>query len=335
MPTHRYPLVLFPSSSFLTLFGFRPSSRPSANEVSSPPYGLPQELLDIIIEHCDGDAPSLRVCSLVGKAWRARSQTLLFRTVVPTSRPSVTKLIHVLDDAPHIASSVRRVVLRAPYLEREDVAVKDDDWLGYAYRELGQRLPGATHLHIEGWCRFYSSAIEKKLSTGFLALSHLSVLGTRLGSTRDLISSLRARPRLDHLRLSSVSTMEPMEAVIALSPAALRTFEIDFSGRNESINTIPLSLSLGDASSHLQAVRLGNLYKDQVPVALGLLRTVATSLQRLDIGFGFGDYQAAVLIASTLPCSVLLMLIKRLTSKYRKYAYIRDDVQPAHTDTIL
>jgi hypothetical protein len=267
-----------------------------ANGVSLPPFGLPQELLDTVIEHLCDDVLSLRACSLVSKCWRNQSQMLLFRTISPTNRAQVAAFIHIFDTSPHIALGVRRVILRFPGLHQNG-ASREDDWFEFAYCELGRRLHGATYLRIHNWQFWYHNPpIEEFLPTGFPSLTHLTLRGVRFGNAQNLLCALESRPSLTHLEFGYLFSTQPLRADVAFSLPLVETFEFDFNSRNETMNSIPRALAAGNMASQLRAVRLSNLFNEQVPVALDLLCVAFSTLQYLNIGFA--SAQASNLLAS-------------------------------------
>jgi hypothetical protein len=273
------------------------------NVVSPPPYGLPQELLDAIIDCLCGDSLSLRACSLVSKAWTKRAQILLFRTVAPTNRASVTTLMRVLDRSTHIAPGVRCLILRFPGVF-EYTPLGPDYWLEYAYRELGSRLRGVTYLCIGNWCYWHDkSPIETFFIAGFPGITHLVIHTTHFGSAQGLVQALKLRPSLARLEMNNLSAKEPQVIDVPFSLTALRTFDFVFgAGRgflNENTNAIPRNLALGNGVFHLRAVRLSNIYDERVPDTLDLLRAVCSSLRYLSIGIA--SLRAAIHLACADP----------------------------------
>ncbi|GJE95346.1 hypothetical protein PsYK624_115300 [Phanerochaete sordida] len=79
----------------------------------STPF-VPQELIDYIIDAVQGDGPTLKRCSLVGKAWLPRCSRAIFHSFRISGLPTVSSLSnfsHFLISSPRISVSIRSLEL--------------------------------------------------------------------------------------------------------------------------------------------------------------------------------------------------------------------------------
>lgn len=84
----------------------------SLTEAATAP-GLPNELADIVIEHCRFDKATLRVCSLVNRYWAVSSRRYLFSFILLRPESSQILKISSLLSSPHntIAGSIQTLQL--------------------------------------------------------------------------------------------------------------------------------------------------------------------------------------------------------------------------------
>ena len=66
------------------LFVFGTTTSSQQLDTPATPLQLPQNVIDNIIDHLQDSQADLRVCSLVARNWKARSQSHLFREVLWT-----------------------------------------------------------------------------------------------------------------------------------------------------------------------------------------------------------------------------------------------------------
>ncbi|EKM56510.1 uncharacterized protein PHACADRAFT_58578, partial [Phanerochaete carnosa HHB-10118-sp] len=75
-------------------------------------WGLPSELVDIIIHHCHNDPATLATCALVQKSWVPRARYHFWRELHLTcTKEELEKVGSMLDESPDIAFYVRDVIL--------------------------------------------------------------------------------------------------------------------------------------------------------------------------------------------------------------------------------
>ena len=97
-----------------------PAPRRSELRVVYTPTEVCENIIDMLysVNAADTlkDIPTLRNCALVCRAWRVRSQRVLFYKVQLSDRTSLHRLSAILDDAPHLREYVHEVDLTGYHL---------------------------------------------------------------------------------------------------------------------------------------------------------------------------------------------------------------------------
>jgi hypothetical protein len=78
---------------------------------------LPQELIDIIIDHLFDDSPSLKACSLACTSFLGSSRLHLFRSVTISTKERVDRLLDIVHGSPTFPNNIRSLAI-----ERADKA---------------------------------------------------------------------------------------------------------------------------------------------------------------------------------------------------------------------
>ncbi|KAI0697573.1 hypothetical protein BC835DRAFT_754838 [Cytidiella melzeri] len=163
---------------------------------------LPQELIDVIIDVFHNDKKMLHACSLIGPAWRSRSQHHLLSqiTVGPQRKPTdpIRPLISHLRESPHFSARFHELTLTGDMSDMLSVSAR---WL----TAILENLPNLKILRLRlvdftSLDRFFSP------STRF-NLEHLQLVDTGVNSEEATIeNTLEILELFDSLGRLSIQT---------------------------------------------------------------------------------------------------------------------------------
>ncbi|KAK0482244.1 hypothetical protein IW261DRAFT_1466981 [Armillaria novae-zelandiae] len=117
---------------------------------------LPQELVDAIVDYVWDDKPSLSCCAAVCRAFRARSRSLLFSSIVLSDAATCRRLYdNILTAIPDVASLVHRLEIvdpipKDPRHQLDDTWIASSEWLPATIQLLAPHLRHIT-LTSEGY----------------------------------------------------------------------------------------------------------------------------------------------------------------------------------------
>ncbi|KAK0204112.1 hypothetical protein DFS33DRAFT_861485 [Desarmillaria ectypa] len=107
---------------------------------------LPQELIDATVDYIWDDKPSLSCCAAVCRAFRARSRSLLFSSIVLSNAATCRRLHNdILTAFPDVASLVHRLEIvdpipRDPRHHLDDTWIASSEWLPATIQLLSPHL---------------------------------------------------------------------------------------------------------------------------------------------------------------------------------------------------
>ncbi|KAH9886227.1 hypothetical protein C8Q73DRAFT_283667 [Cubamyces lactineus] len=166
---------------------------------------FPQEIYDILIDHCRRDTPTLLQCALTCRAWLPRSRYNLYHIVILRQREQLTGFSRTLAIAPQIADLVQELVL-APPGEDQPTIVRS------ATAVLAYKLPHMRKFSIVQPPFMYPDVrgqVEISLRTAcylalFPRLTHLALIDVSLSSFLDFVRLITALPYLTTLECRSI-----------------------------------------------------------------------------------------------------------------------------------
>jgi len=181
-------------------------SRDKSSASAGPPH-LPQELIDLIIDHLafDSDFLTLQSCSLAASSWLPRSRGHLFNAVSlePDDFPQAET--HFGHSAPHLAQFVRKLYIRtgATDEEEDEEPVPRDNELTPSLLALFTRVDSLHLVHMR-WDDLRPS-VRDYFHSGYLELSTLHLGDVEFSKSSHLLHFLRCLPRLTLLHLRRVT----------------------------------------------------------------------------------------------------------------------------------
>ncbi len=272
---------------------------------------IPPELTDAIIDHLQGDVPSLSSCALASRSLLPRSRVHLFRNIVlghPRHANSCANFHHVLVDAPWIKRLVRCITINA---EKRVLDNADGLWDGDCtpMNDRVQALLWKTAHHQQWICTdpylpyildalsnlqaFSVNSVRWRIPGRVVAGWESAVLRKHIHTLRldyvefdtiaGLVSVLRSLPELRILSLGVIlSASHPINALPDGPLLKLEELDINMEGCARVAEFIVTSSDLVDWDV-LKILRVRRCYRRQIEVARKLIQR-ASHLEELDFG---------------------------------------------------
>ncbi|KAK0467950.1 uncharacterized protein EV420DRAFT_436952 [Desarmillaria tabescens] len=244
--------------------------------------GLPQELVDLIVDFLQDEPFSLQACALAGRCFLQRCRLHLFCRVCFTDGTSSRRFLPLLL-APHIPPLVREVSVIGPGTTAESQWTASDDTLS----SVLVSFVNVEAVHILS-CRFNSVATIQKLRTlASKAVKFLQLDTLQFERTEDFFSLLQCFPSLRHLLLGSVYVRSNEHLRVPHPPPVLlETLEVPFRLSLTAIPTVGLLLNPWSpiTLSHLKSLRIERLSLNDLPIIMSLMEASRVTLVDLLLG---------------------------------------------------
>ncbi|KAF9008175.1 hypothetical protein BDZ89DRAFT_1079101 [Hymenopellis radicata] len=252
---------------------------------------LPQEVIDVVIDHLVDCPSSLKACSLVCSSWTYFSQAQLFSTILldgtpyPSAKtvPPIVKFTRFLRKAPRFARFVRALEIK----DGDDYIT--NRWLLDSVGRLESLLPVLTNvhtLHINFRSLSWSAAhIVKRPLREMLQhpeLRHVTISGIMgIPSLDHLFSLFGKGSKIRDLHLVNVQTNGPSDE--SRLPLDVLTLSLSSTDILNLADWVPFSTRVADFSG-LRRLRICIVEPSEVRAAARLLETItADSLESVEI----------------------------------------------------
>jgi len=246
-------------------------------------HGLPQELVDMIIDQLHNDRDALSVCALVCRSWLPTARVHLFGSIALAKRTDFANLIGLLDGSPVLTGSVHTITIYGdlPFSLGADTY----EWLGEAFKVMS-RLEKVKKIR---WWAVDWGVVECVLRGCPYTLPQVPELcadGVRFASVENIVSFFRTSTNVTSLSLHDihVTDLEPsnMPSLFTHSRPRLRRLSLMNNGTNGPLVDLLLlsQFELDLRSLHMAwTPQLGSLViKSRFQTLLG---AVASTVQEL------------------------------------------------------
>ncbi|KAJ7318091.1 hypothetical protein DFH08DRAFT_399940 [Mycena albidolilacea] len=225
---------------------------------------LPQELVDVIVDHLAGDSSSLKACSLASCAWVPRTRLYLFEICSLTSAtvfsfsvilrsPHCTFLPHIRSI--HVSGDVPN---STPYNSFDEPAFLVDL----------HRLTGVRMLEVELIFKRTHGEVAKLAHTNILSafphLTRLSLTNVPMPTVVQLVDTIALFLSLEELHLALVCPLPAFtkSMVVKLPPRALHSLTLC----RYSVGPILAWLHAAEHLPKIRSLKLPSLWRHEVPI---------------------------------------------------------------------
>lgn len=268
--TEAYPITQTPVVPLI----FGTMTRPRPTDVSPWVLGLPQSVIENVIDHLHDRPVDLQACCLVSKNWKARSQSHLFRRVRWTTKTVSGWCQHVL---PHSEgpAGFATVLVVVSLLEHDRLGPIKDHFTSFrnvtslTLRDLNFDDP----LFDPGQVPVYFNHLK-------LGLKSLTLINAN-GSCGKLLSFASFFPHVENFTISHPGDLIPPDPAISLEYRPLRGTLFLRGHSNRHADFIKLLSRVPPVQCH--TVRLEHWGEMHVQDFDGLLKCCSKSLEILDV----------------------------------------------------
>ncbi|KAJ6466885.1 hypothetical protein C8R45DRAFT_1020403, partial [Mycena sanguinolenta] len=245
--------------------------------------GLPQELVDSVIDYLEGDVASLKVCSLLSRAWVPHTRSYLFENCFID--PENIFLFRELLRSPYctFAPHVRSLSAERRYKHNNDAGFDDvvpDLRLLENVRTLKMQLSIVVN----------ATDVDAFFRTGFVAawpkVTHLVLTGYGHGGAADysqrapLIETICLFPALQSLHMQELPGMLAAPPASAVPPPGLRSLNLGF---NSPVPILAWLQSFDHLPNIDSLTLLPTIRQSDLPILRGVLQQLGGALHYLEI----------------------------------------------------
>ncbi|KAF8055243.1 hypothetical protein FPV67DRAFT_872953 [Lyophyllum atratum] len=230
---------------------------------------LPQELVDVIIDHLRDDRTALATCSVMCKAWLSRSRSHL---MADFSISPYDLIIDAVDIASIFSPYTRNLLL---------------NFYAYSLPHEIDLFPSITSLYIMR--SEINQGMQYRLSAAFTLITHLELRNTRFAAFDVLANLLCSFPRIQTVMLVGCSWLKETEPSARISPPrGWHTLSIDLS----SLDTFLAWFTSLDPLPTLSRLRIDQPHEEHLKHVGAAIRALGTSLRYLTIVLWHADRAA-------------------------------------------
>ncbi|KAF7369089.1 hypothetical protein MVEN_00236000 [Mycena venus] len=239
--------------------------------------GLPQELIEEILDHLAGDSGSLKACSLVCRAWVSRSRSHLFKTctLVPDNILGFCELLRSPGGCtfiPHVCG------IHADHHYWD----LDDCRFNTITADL-RRLTHVTALELAFYVRADHTRANPWYRSDFVtAFPHVTRVGISCdsgGPPAPVIDTICLFPALQELHIHHVAGSVAVPSATAVPPQGLHSLKLSAN----SPGPVLAWLHAFDRLPMVDSVALPVLQHQDAPIACAAFQQLGDSLRHLDI----------------------------------------------------
>ena len=271
---------------------------------------LPQELLDLVIDHFYDDLATLRDCALVAHAWLQPAQTHLFRDIRLRHPTDIFTFRNLIIDRGYIARSVRILRINAKMFKPRYYGNRpvESPYIETIQDRIFTSLGQLRTLHFED-VHFDIFPLDRGLldAIGKLPIHELRFSKCDFRNFETFERFVFANPRCTHLSLDDIKWKEAPDHTtfsksLSVNRAALGLTHISLGSYCE-IDLYSNWLSQTSVLSTLRSLEMTGLTDiHDVKLAGDLLKRVAGTLQHLRLKCSFScAYESQLLRQYTFP----------------------------------
>ncbi|KAI0085774.1 hypothetical protein BDY19DRAFT_392007 [Irpex rosettiformis] len=252
-------------------------------------FDIPQELVDLIIDHFHNDFTTLHICAVVSRAWLYPARAHLFREVLLARPEDVYNLQQLIIAKKHIARCVRTLKINSKIFKpgpNPDKPVQSG-YIEYIQQSLFKPLIHLRTLHFD-YVHFDTVILDQHLleAIGELPICELKFTRCDFRDFETFEKVVFANTNVTHLSLDDVKWKETPDFTVfsdtyKINRASLALTHISFGGYCEIElyrNWLEQGLSFSSLRS-LEATGLAQI--GDVQLVAGILEKVASTLQHL------------------------------------------------------
>jgi hypothetical protein len=240
-----------------------------------PELRLPTELYELVIGNLD-DEHTLRACSLACRAFLPASRRLLFYYVDLSDRHTAEHFLRIICSVPSPTSPCQYI----HHLCLSEGRRGDENlWINKALPLLAERLLDVTILELETLLWNHLDNIGRiTILSSFLSVKRLEMIFSKFESSEQMNQFIASFPSLVDLDCSQTRWAMDGPLTAAL-PQGLRTITLD-SEHSLFFHRL-LSRELHPS---VRALRFRYMYREDAGSVGMLLKTLGSSLEKLDLG---------------------------------------------------
>lgn len=256
---------------------------------------LPQELVDLVIDHFYDDPTTLRICALVSRRWQQAARTHIFRETLLRHPQDVYACYNLIEYSPHFATCIRTLRISAKLFKPRDNGTHHLKcrFMETIQQSIFHSLPQLRTLHFEDFIFTAESVDDQFLgSLARLPTNELKFTKCDFGSFEIFETVLYAnsnitRLALDDVRWKMTPDRKSFPTIHRARRAKLKLTHVTF-GRYCELDLYSNWLSQTSTFPSLRSLEaIGLTQLRDVQLVADMLRRVALTLTHLRLACSF------------------------------------------------